>query len=69
MRSYDEVLFDIVKYVYHYTINDPDSFRRARILLLDALGCAMESLDEVPARRIIGPLAPGTVVPDGSRLS
>ena len=68
MRSYDQVLVDIVKYVYHYTINDPKSFRRARVLLLDSLGCAMESLDEVSARRIIGPPVPETVIPDGFRL-
>lgn len=68
IRSYDQVLIDIVKYVYHYTINEPESFRRARVLLLDSLGCAMESLDEVSVRRIIGPPVPETMVPDGFRL-
>ena len=68
MRSYDQVLVDIVKYVYHYAINDPELFRRARVLLLDSLECAMESLDEVSGRRIIGPPVSETVVPDGFRL-
>lgn len=68
MRSYDQVLVDIVQYVYHHDIQNPESFARARTLLLDAFGCAIESLDDQSLRRIIGPPVPGTVVPDGFRL-
>lgn len=68
MRSYDQVLVDIIHYVYHYLVKSPDSFSRARLLLLDAFACAMESLADPSVQSIIGPYVPGTVVPDGFRL-
>ncbi|KAL9134712.1 MAG: hypothetical protein Q9175_004100 [Cornicularia normoerica] len=68
MRSYDQVLVDIVHYVYHYEVKSPESFSRARLLLLDAFACAMESLADPSVRNIIGPYIPGTVVPNGFRL-
>ena len=67
-RSYDRILVDIVEYVYHYQINKPSSFHRARLLLLDSFGCAMESLHDDAVKMIIGPHVPGTVVPNGFRL-
>lgn len=68
MRQYDQILVDIVQYVYHYNIKEEKSFERARLLLLDSLGCAVESLSDVSIRRIIGPHVPGTIVPDGFQL-
>lgn len=68
MPPYDQILVDIVQYVYHYNIQSPKSFARARTLLLDTLGCAIESLDDASVRRIIGPPIPGTIVPNGFRL-
>ncbi|TAQ88843.1 hypothetical protein B7494_g2825 [Chlorociboria aeruginascens] len=68
MASVDQVLVDIVKYVYHYDIQAEAAFRRARELLLDALGCAIESLDDAGVVGFIGMPVPGTVVPGGFRL-
>ena len=68
MRQYDQILVDIVQYVYHYNIKEEKSFERARLLLLDSLGCTVESLSDVSIRKIIGPHVPGTIVPDGFRL-
>lgn len=68
MRSHDQVLIDIVSYVFHYEVQNPDSFRRARVLLLDTFGCAIESLNDVSVQKMIGPPVPGTVVPNGFRL-
>lgn len=67
-RPYDGILTDIVTYVYHYEVTDANSFSRARILLLDSFGCAMESLNDNSVKKIIGPYIPGTLVPDGFRL-
>ena len=68
MSNYDQVLVNIIHYVYHYEVNRPDSFSRARLLLLDAFGCAIESLADPSVQNIIGPYIPGTVVPNGFRL-
>lgn len=68
MRSYDQVLVDIIHYVYHYQVKSPDSFSRARFLLLDAFGCAVESLADPSVQNIIGPYIAGTVVPNGFQL-
>ncbi|MCJ1419859.1 hypothetical protein MMC32_006215 [Xylographa parallela] len=67
-RPYDQVLVDTIAYVYHYPIQNPASLARARMLLLDTFGCAMESLSHPAVRRIIGPPVPGTVVPAGFHL-
>lgn len=68
MRVYDQVLVDIIRYVYHYRIKSSESFSRARMLLLDAFGCAIESLDDVNVRKMLGPPIPDTIVPNGFRL-
>ena len=67
--AYDKVLVNIVRYVYHTKIDSALAWQRAKIALLDALGCAMESLVISPAvSRLIGPLVTGTVVPNGARV-
>ena len=68
MRSYDPVLVNIIHYVYHYEVKSPHSVSRARLLLLDAFACAIESLADPSVQNIIGSYIPGTVVPNGFRL-
>ena len=66
---YDQVLVDITKYVYHYDVQNPRAWTCAKLALLDALGCALETLTESEeARALIGPVVPGTTVPNGFRL-
>lgn len=66
---YDKVLQDITSYVYHFEIDRPEAWKRARLALLDALGCAIESLHISPeCAKIIGPVVPQTVVPNGFKL-
>ena len=67
--KYDQVLVDITTYVYHYDIQSSLAWQCAKLALLDALGCALETLTESDeARAIIGPLVPGTEIPNGFRL-
>ncbi|PVI02560.1 putative 2-methylcitrate dehydratase [Periconia macrospinosa] len=67
--KYDQILIDIVAYVYHARIESPLAYSRARIALLDSLGCAIESLaHSAEARKLIGPVIPGTIVPHGFKL-
>lgn len=68
-QEYDRFLIDIVHYVYHVQIDSPKAWQRARIALLDSLGCVMESLATSPeCAKLIGPVVSGTVVPGGSRI-
>lgn len=66
--EYDQVLLDIIKYVYHYEVFEPSSFSRARMLLLDSFGCAMQSLQFASVRSFIGPYVPGMMITNGFRL-
>lgn len=67
--SYDEILLNIAHYVYRYEITSPLAYKRARHALLDALGCAAESLHVAPdCAAMMGPVVPGTVVPNGFKL-
>lgn len=67
--GYDDLLQVITKYVFRYEITSPAAWQRARIALLDALGCALETIQEsAEARAILGPIIPGTVIPHGFRL-
>ncbi|PQE26249.1 2-methylcitrate dehydratase protein [Rutstroemia sp. NJR-2017a BBW] len=69
VHSYDQILIDIVQYVYHTKIDSPRAYERARIALLDALGCAVETLSVSPeCVAMIGPTVPGTIVPNGFHL-
>ena len=68
-RAYHKTIEDIVEYAYHYEIEEQDSLAAARLALLDALGCAIETVAmSEAARRMLGPIAPGTTVPNGFRL-
>lgn len=67
-RGYDGIIVDIVAFVYHTQIFGEKAWERAKIALLDALGCAFESLQNAEARALTGPFVPGTQVPNGSKL-
>jgi 2-methylcitrate dehydratase len=72
LLSYDTVIVDIATYVYRYPLScviNPKAFRYARIALLDAMGCAIETLSKsADCRAIVGPIVPGTITPDGFKL-
>ncbi|KAL6715300.1 hypothetical protein ACLMJK_007565 [Lecanora helva] len=66
---YDKVTRDIKDYVFHYHIQSPKAWHRARIAFLDALGCAVETVSEsAECRRLFGPFVPGSTTPDGFSL-
>ena len=66
---YDRILTEITDYVYNYDISSSKALQRARIALLDSLGCALETLKESSeARRLLGPVVPRSYQPDGFKL-
>ena len=69
LPSYDKVIQDIASYVYNYQVEDERVMVCARTALLDALGCAIETVAKsVDCRRMIGPIIAGSRVPNGFKL-
>src|SRR5215475_12644415 len=64
----DKVLVDIADYVAGYTIKSKEAFETARHCLIDTLGCGLEALSYPACTKLLGPIVPGTVVPNGARV-
>lgn len=65
---FDEELVDIVKYVMNYTIRSEEAYDTARYCLMDTLGCGLLALRYPECTKLLGPVVPGTVVPNGARV-
>ena len=64
----DKVLTDIADYVIKYRIASPEAYETARYCLMDTLGCGFEALEYPACTKLLGPIAPGTVVPNGAKV-
>jgi len=64
----DKVLVDIAEYVLETTIDSKAAFDTARYCLLDTLGCGFEALGYPACTKLLGPIVPGTIVPNGARV-
>jgi len=64
----DEVLQQIADYVTETKIDSDEAFATARLCLMDSLGCAMLALNFPECTKLLGPVVPGTTVPNGCRV-
>ncbi|WP_186136857.1 bifunctional 2-methylcitrate dehydratase/aconitate hydratase [Burkholderia gladioli] len=64
----DPVLVEIADYVLGFEIDSELALETARHCLLDTLGCGLEALSYPACTKLLGPLVPGTVVPNGARV-
>ena len=64
----DQVLVDIADYVLGCEIKSELAFETAHLCLLDTLGCGLEALSYPACTKLLGPIVPGTVVPNGARV-
>ena len=64
----DRVLVDIVDYVVDFRIDSDLAYDTARSCLIDTLGCGLEALEYPACRKLMGPIVPGTVVPNGAKV-
>ena len=64
----DKVLTDIVDYVLNYKIKNELAWTTAQYCLLDTLGCGLEALTYPACTKLLGPVVPGTVVPNGAKV-
>jgi 2-methylcitrate dehydratase len=65
---YDQVLVDIADYVCSYTIQSELAYTTARNCLIDTLGCGLEALEYPACTKLLGPIVPGTIVPNGAKV-
>ncbi|MEQ4674170.1 bifunctional 2-methylcitrate dehydratase/aconitate hydratase [Providencia vermicola] len=66
--EFDKVISDIVDYVMDYPIVSELAYDTAYHCLLDTLGCGMESLEYPACKKLLGPIVPGTIVPNGTKI-
>src|SRR5512133_1689280 len=66
--SPDQVLVDLADYVTAPPTLTEEAYQTARLCLMDALGCAMAALAFPACTKLLGPIVPGTTVPNGARV-
>lgn len=64
----DKVLTDIADYALGYEIKSELAYETARYCLVDTLACGLEALEYPACTKLLGPIVPGTVVPQGARV-
>jgi len=64
----DKVLTDIADYVTKYQVTSAEAYETARYCLMDTLGCGLEALEYPACTKLLGPIVPGTVVPNGAKV-
>ncbi|QIX01090.1 hypothetical protein AMS68_006607 [Peltaster fructicola] len=65
---YDKEIVDIASYVHNYKVDSDLAFDTARLILLDTIGCGLKALEFSECTKMLGPVVPGTIVPNGARV-
>ena len=65
----DQALTDIADYVGNYVVSSEAAYDTARYCLMDTLGCGLEALEYPACTKLLGPIVPGTIVPQATRPS
>lgn len=64
----DKVLVKIADYIHKYDIDSKLAYDTAKLCLLDTVGCGLAALKYDQPKRIVGPVVPGTTVPNGTKV-
>ena len=64
----DQVLVDIADYASKFKIKNAEAYDTARLCLMDTLGCGLEALEYPACTKLMGPIVPGTIVPNGAKV-
>lgn len=65
---YDDVMQHIADYVLDTKPPSALAYDTARLCLLDSLGCGILALSFPACRKLLGPIVPGAILSDGSRV-
>ena len=64
----DPELVSIADYVANFQIDSAEAYDTARYCLMDTLGCGFLALRFPECAKLLGPVVPGTLVPNGARV-
>jgi 2-methylcitrate dehydratase len=64
----DKVLTLIADYATKYDVKSAEAYDTARYCLMDTLGCGLEALEYPACTKLLGPIDPGTVTPNGAKV-
>ena len=64
----DQVITDIADYALKFSVKSAEAYTTARLCLMDTLGCGFEALSYPACTKLMGPIVPGTVVPNGAKV-
>jgi len=64
----DKEIVAVADYVAEYSIESEEAYETARYCLMDSLGCAFLAYRYPECTKHLGPIVPGTVVPNGARV-
>src|SRR5213080_2235752 len=64
----DGVLSAIADYARNFTVESQPAYQTARYCLMDTLGCGLEALEYPACTKLLGPVVPGTIVPNGAKV-
>jgi 2-methylcitrate dehydratase PrpD len=65
---FDPLLAKIADYVCDFNITSGEAFNTARYCLMDTLSCGLLALKYPACTKLLGPIVPGTIVPNGARV-
>ncbi|MCY7966953.1 bifunctional 2-methylcitrate dehydratase/aconitate hydratase [Bacillus haynesii] len=68
LQNCDQLLEEIANYTVNAKISSEEAIETARYVLMDTLGCGILALKYPECAKHLGPIAPGTVVPNGTRV-
>ena len=63
----DPLLTEIADYVLNYNSPSEEALDTARWCLADTLACGLLALAYPACTKLLGPVVPGTIVPNGAR--
>jgi len=64
----DKVLTLIADYATKFDVKSRQAYETARYCLIDTLGCALEALEYPACTKLLGPIVPGPIVPNGAKV-
>ena len=67
--QFDKPIQDIAEYVDNFSLEGKsEAYNTAYYCLLDSIGCAILALKYPQCTKLLGPIVPGTNVPNGCRI-
>ena len=67
-REPDRIMVELAEYALQFEVRSDLAYDTARYCLMDTLGCGLEALGYPECAKLLGPVVPGTTVPNGAKV-